>query len=837
MAKKAFQIQGMSCAACVRRVETGIESLDGVDHAAVNLATGKATVEFDAAVVNDLKIREKIEATGYTVIDLDPPAPEAEGKTTLLVGGMTCAACVRRVEMALQDVPGVKDAAVNLATSRATVVHGGQVVASELFRRAVENAGYEYLGLLAEKTEDPVEAARNRDIRDLKIKLSAGVGLSILIILGTMQPWFPFLHEIPRQIMLYALLVLSTPAVFWVGSRFFYGALKAALQRTADMNTLVTVGSLAAYGYSALVTLWPKFFVGSGLHPHVYFDGAAMIVTLVLLGRLLESKARGRTSDAIKRLMKLTPKTARVVRDGRELEIPVDLVVPDDLVLVRPGGRIPTDGIVDSGASAVNESMLTGESLPVAKQVGSEVFAGTINQSGSFTFRATKVGAETALAQIIRLVEEAQGSKAPIQRFADKVASVFVPVVMMLAVITFAVWYFGVPGHVFSRALLNFVSVLIVACPCAMGLATPTAVMVGTGLGAEHGILIKGGESLEKAYRLSTIVFDKTGTLTKGEPEVSDILADSDGQRTEMLEMAASLEALSEHPLAAAVVAKSRQEGIPLLPVDGFEALTGLGAAGTVAGRRILLGNRRLLREHGLETGELGRRAEDRVAAGKTCVYVAADDDLLGAICFADEIKDSARSAISRLQDMHLKVAMITGDRAETAQAIGSQLGITRIMAEVLPGDKAGEIRRLQDQGEVVAMVGDGINDAPALVTADIGVAIGAGTDVAVEASDITLIKDDLQLVSDSIRLSQLTMKVIKQNLFWAFFYNSLGIPIAAGVLYPFLGILLNPMFAAAAMAMSSVSVVGNALRLRRVWAKHNARPQVLSNLVLQSEH
>lgn len=821
MARKVIHVQGMSCAACVARIEQGIRSLEGVEDAAVNLATGNATVEYDPALVDEDAIKERIGEIGYETVDIEAKAGDLK-KTTLLVGGMTCAACVRRVEQALKSVPGVQDASVNLAASRATVTYTPGAVDIPTLSKTIEETGYEYLGLLEDRVEDPIEAAQKREIRELKLKITVGAVLSVLTMLGSMPHWFPFLHVIPQRVMLFSLLILTTPVVFWVGSRFITGAVKATRQKTADMNTLVAIGALSAYLYSAAATFFPDFFSGAGYELHVYYDGAAMIVTLVLLGRFLEMKARGKTSQAIKRLMKLAPKTARVLRDGKETDIPVEEVIHGDLILVRPGERIPTDGVVDSGSSAVDESMLTGESLPVTKERGSEVFAGTINQTGSFTFKATRIGAETALAQIIRLVEEAQGSKAPIQRFADKVASIFVPVVMLIAVITFLIWYFVVPDANFSRALLNFVSVLIIACPCAMGLATPTAVMVGTGLGAENGILIKGGESLEKIYKLTTVVFDKTGTLTRGAPEVTDIDPVPPASREELLGTAASIESVSEHPIAKAIVERAQQEGIALRRADAFEAISGLGARAIVDGRSVLIGNERLLREQGIPLGNVSNQKGNKAASAKTYVFVAVDGKLIGVLGLADGLRDSAKSAVSKLRGMGLDVAMITGDRSETAQRIAEEVGISRVMAEVLPGDKAGEVRRLQERGEVVAMVGDGINDAPALAAADVGVAIGAGTDVALEASDITLIKDDLNLVASSIRLSALTMKVIKQNLFWAFFYNTLGIPIAAGVLYPFFGILLNPMFAAAAMAMSSVSVVSNALRLRHLWKKEN---------------
>lgn len=818
MAKKIIHVQGMSCAACVRRVEAGIKDLEGVRDAAVNLATSKVAVEFDPGIVTEDAIKQKIEEIGYEPLDLDGAKGGGPQKTTLLVGGMSCAACVRRVETALKDVPGVEDASVNLASSRATVTHAPGRVDIETLRKVIEDTGYEYLGLLRETIEDPVEAARLRDLKELKLKLVAGIVLSSLVMIGSMPHWFSFLHAIPHRTLLFLLFALTTPAVFWVGSRFFKGAFKAARQKTADMNTLVAMGSSSAYIYSAFATFFPGFFSGAGVELNVYFDGAAMIVTLVLLGRFLEMKARGRTSQAIKRLMKLTPKTARVIRGEAEVDIPVEEVVHGDILVVRPGERIPTDGVVASGRSSVDESMLTGESLPVSKEPASEVFAGTINQSGSFRFEATKVGAETALAQIIRLVEEAQGSKAPIQRFADKVASIFVPVVMTIALITFLIWYFAVPDANFSRALLNFVSVLIIACPCAMGLATPTAVMVGTGLGAEHGILIKGGESLEKAYKLTTVVFDKTGTLTRGVPQVTDILINPMMERDEVLRLAVSIEAVSEHPLARAIVEKGRAEGIEPVEVEKFEALSGLGARGVVEGRMVLLGSEKLLDREGVDTGELGRQADQMVSSGKTRVFIVIDDEFAGIIALADALKESAPEAVSKLKKLGLELVMITGDRRDTARTIAREVGVDRTLADVLPAEKASEIRRLQTKGKIVAMVGDGINDAPALAAADIGVAIGAGTDVAIEASDITLIKDDLRLVASAIELSDLTMKVIKQNLFWAFFYNVLGIPVAAGILYPFFGILLNPMFAAAAMAMSSVSVVSNALRLRRLW-------------------
>lgn len=814
--KVHLHISGMSCAACVRRVEQGLAGLKGVSSAAVNFATQTATVDYDPAEIGMDQMAAKVRDLGYEVVGLDTSGGPALQKTTVSIGGMTCAACVRRVESTLETIEGTTDAAVNLATGKATVTHRPDWAGLDAVQKAVSDAGYTFLGASEERLDDPFEAVRIREIRELKIRFWTGVVLSIIIFMGSMQSWFPFLRPIPRQIMLVCLFVLTTPVVFWVGSRFIIGAIKAARQRTTDMNTLVAVGALSAYLYSSLAAFAPQLFAEAGVSLHVYFDGAAMIITLVLLGRLLEATAKGKTSSAIKNLMGLKPRTARVIRDGIESDIPIETVIRDDLIVVRPGEKIPTDGVVVSGSSAVDEAMLTGESIPVAKEAGSEVFAATINKSGSFTFKATRVGAETALAQIIRLVEEAQGSKAPIQRLADKVASIFVPVVFGIAILTFVIWYVLVPEPIFSRALLNFISVLIIACPCAMGLATPTAVMVGTGIGAENGILIKGGESLENAYKLTAIAFDKTGTLTQGAPEVTDIVCAEDRTEEEVLRVAVSIESVSEHPLAQAVAAKARERNIAPREVAGFEALSGLGARGVMDGKICILGNRRLIETEGIPVENLGQAADRLAGEGKTCVFVAETGRLMGLIGFLDPPKESAAEAIASLKAMGLRTVLITGDNERSARAIGEPLGMDQILSEVLPAGKVDAIKELQAEGHVVGMVGDGINDAPALTAANIGIAIGAGTDVAMEASDITLMRDDLTAVPEALRLSFMTMKVIKQNLFWAFFYNSLGIPIAAGILYPFFGILLNPVFAAAAMAMSSVSVVSNSLRLRR---------------------
>jgi Cu+-exporting ATPase len=815
--KVVIHIGGLHCASCVRRLEEGLGLQPGVRGVSVNLVSEKATVEFDASETDVSRLVKAVEEIGYDVLKVEEFPPSGLQKLTVSVGGMTCAACVRRVEQAIGMVAGVRDVSVNLATARATIVYDPLVWGGvDAVKLIILDSGYEYLGVLSEMGPDPVAAAREREIKDLQVRVTVGAVLSVILFLGSMQHWFPFLESIPRQVVLYILLVLTTPVVFWVGERFLVGAYKAARQKTSDMNTLVAVGALSAYFYSVAATLFPRFFTQADLMPHVYYDGAAMIVTLILLGRYLEAKAKGKTSQAIKKLMDLRPKLSRVVKDGVEKEVPVEELVRGELIVIRPGEKIPTDGVVFSGESSVDESMLTGESMPVLKTMGSKVFAATLNKSGSFQFQATGVGADTVLGQIVRLVEEAQGSKAPVQRLADRIASIFVPVVFIIGLITFLVWYFFVPEASFSRALLNFVSVLVIACPCALGLATPTAVMVGTGIGAERGILIKGGETLERAHQLTTVVFDKTGTLTRGEPVIRDIVTAGDATEEDILQVALSVEAVSEHPLAQAVIGEGRIRGLTPQKLDYFEAISGKGAKAVIEGKVCFVGNLRLMEERGITLQGLEGEVKARADQGETCVFVAEDDQVMGMLSFADLPRESAPPAIRLLKQMGLNIVMITGDHLPTAQAVGRSLGIDQILADVLPGEKDRAIKDLQAQGQVVAMVGDGINDAPALAAADIGIALGAGTDVAMEASDITLIRDDLTMVPAAIRLSLNTLKVIRQNLFWAFIYNIVGIPIAAGVLYPFSGILLNPEFAAAAMALSSVSVVTNSLRLRR---------------------
>jgi len=815
--KAVFHVGGLHCAACVHRLEEGLANQPGVREATVNLVTERATVVYDPTITNSDRLAKAVAEIGYEVRMVEESAREDRQKLTVSVGGMTCAACVRRVEQAILEVPGVQDVNVNLATARASLTYDSQMWGGlEAVRRVITDAGYEYLGIPDDMGDDPISRAREQEVGDLKRRVAVGTVLSVIIFLGSMQHWFPFLDAFPRSAVLYTLFILTTPVVFWVGERFLVGAYKAARQKTSDMNTLVAVGALSAYGYSTAATLFPGLFTQADLIPYVYYDGAAIIVTLILLGRLLEAKAKGRTSQAIRKLMDLRPKFARVIIEGEEKDVPVEKLVTGDLILIRPGEQIPTDGVVTSGESSVDESMLTGESVPVGKNVGSKVFAATLNKTGSFQFRTTGIGADTVFGQIVHLVQEAQGSKAPVQRLADRIASIFVPVVFVVALITFLVWYFLVPDASFSRALLNFVSVVVIACPCALGLATPTAVMVGTGIGAERGILIKGGETLEKVHHLTTVVFDKTGTLTRGEPVVQDIVPAGDTAAVDILQIALSVEAVSEHPLAQAVIRAGRARGLTPQPLENFEAVSGKGAKAVIDGKLCLVGNLRLMEEMNISLQGLEREVDARSERGETCVFVALHDRILGIVSFADQPRESALTAVKSLKQMGLKLMMITGDHPATAQAVGRSLGIAHIMAGVLPGDKAKTIQGLQAQGQVVAMVGDGINDAPALAAANIGIALGAGTDVAMETSDITLIRNDLDMVPAAIRLSLNTLKVIRQNLFWAFIYNIVGIPIAAGVLYPFGGILLNPEFAAAAMALSSVSVVSNSLRLRR---------------------
>ena len=806
-------MRGMSCAACVRRIEQGISALQGVEKASVNLATQKLVVDFDPVKTDSGEILQKLHDIGYEGSPVVCEEASLHRAIMVRVGGMTCAACVRRVENALGKIPYVSDVSVNLATSMARLVYERQPETS-LIAQTLRDAGYEFLGMVTDETHEQTSLMLEEEVRNLKIKLCVGIVLSVAIHFGSMTELWGHLARVSDAVRLLVLFLLCTPVVFWVGHRFLYGAWKALKQKTADMNTLVALGALSAYIYSSLSVFFPSV-LSTSYPPVVYFDAASMIITLILLGRFLETRAKGRTTSAIKKLIGLKPQTARVIRDGVELEVQASALLTGDEIIVRPGEKIPTDGILIEGRSTVDESMLTGESMPVVKEIGNQVFGGTINNEGSFKFRVTKVGSETVLAQIIHLVEEAQGSKAPIQRVADRIAGVFVPIVILIASLTLAIWYFFVPGIAFSQALLNCVAVLVIACPCAMGLATPSAVMVGTGLGAEHGILIKGGESLERVHHIDVMFFDKTGTLTKGRPQVRDLITAPGVTSTRIKDLALSLESPSEHPIGKAIVERLREDGGQLLEVVDWQYLPGLGISGTIHGREVMVGSLHFMESRSVDMGELSEKATGLSVEGSTLVVIAEDRQALGLIVVADSPRESAAASVARLKEMGLTVGMITGDNSAAAKAVASSLGIDIVKAQVLPGEKAGIIKEFQDKGYTVGMVGDGINDAPALTTADVGIAIGVGTDVAVEASDVTLIQDDLRLVAQVIHLSRMTMRIIKQNLFWAFFYNTLGIPVAAGLLYPWWGILLNPVYSAAAMALSSVSVVSNSLRLR----------------------
>lgn len=799
-------VLGMSCAACAMTIERGLRDLPGVREANVNFATTRATVLFDPALLDTDALVETVRKTGYDV---------AVSSVDLHIQGISCASCVLRIERSLQDLPGVVKAAVNLASGKVRVDYLSTEVGPGEIRKTIESAGYQVLdlpegagGVGSEKL------LREKEYNSVRKKVIWGGLLAVLIFLGSMRHWFPW---VPRFFQdFYVLWALATPVQFIMGAQFYRGAWGAFRHRTADMNTLIAVGTSAAYFYSVAVTLFPTLFRSTGIAAEVYFDTSAVIIVLILFGRMLEARAKGQMSEAIKKLMGLRPTTARVVRDGAEKDIPIDDVLVGDTLIVRPGEKIPVDGTVLDGRSSVDESMITGESLPVDKSPGDEVIGATINKWGTFRFRARKVGKDTALAQIIKLVQDAQGTKAPIQRLADRIAGYFVPAVISIAILTFVVWFDFGPAPRLTFALLNFVAVMIIACPCALGLATPTAVMVGTGKGAERGILIKSGESLETAHKIDTIVFDKTGTLTKGEPEVTDIIPVTGFGLEEVLALAGSAEKGSEHPLGQAVVRKARESGIPLEAPAAFKALEGLGVEARVMGQRVLVGSLKLARQSGLDFDGLVQKAEELALEGKTSAFVIADGKPAGLLAFADTLKESAAGSVGKLSQMGLDVIMLTGDDRGTALTIARKAGIERVIPEVLPGEKAEVVRKLQSEGRRVAMVGDGINDAPALVQADLGIAIGTGTDVAMESSDITLISGDPEAVASAIELSRRTIRTIRQNLFWAFIYNVIGIPVAAGVLYPFFGLLLNPMIASAAMAFSSVSVVSNSLRLRR---------------------
>ena len=758
--------------------------------------------------------------------------PLKERRKRFTVEGMHCASCVRLIERALTKTEGISQANVNLATNQATIVFDPQKVTDQKIETAVANVGYRAMIQEEIKDEAIVENEKQEELKDLRNKVIVSLGLGALILYGS----FPGLMSFAPALLTnpWAQLILAIPVQFWAGLTFYQASIPALKHRTANMDTLVALGTTVAFGSSTFIVLFPQIIASIGLTPMPYFDVATLVIGLILLGRYFEAKAKAGTSDAIKKLIGLQAKTARIVINGKEMDIPIDQVQIGDVIRVRPGEKIPVDGLLLEGESSIDESMITGESMPVDKIKGDTVVGATINKSGTFTYKATLVGQETMLAQIIKLVQEAQGSKAPIQRIADTISSYFVPIVIMLAFATFGLWYIFGPAQALLFALLNTVAVLIIACPCAMGLATPTAIMVGTGKGAENGILIKDAESLEIAHKINTIIFDKTGTITEGKPKVTDFefmdelenvqhslkwkLPKGMDIKTYILSLVTSLEKNSEHSLSEAIVEYGNKQGVKEFKAERFQAVSGHGVKGKVDGHTVVIGTKRLVeQEKVMKCAELDKLSEKLSEQAKTLAFVGIDGKNIALIAIADTIKESAKSGIQKLHENGIETILLTGDNLKTAQAIAIQVGIKKIIAEVLPDQKEAEVRKLQKEGKIVAMVGDGINDAPALAAADIGIAMGTGTDVAIEAADITLINKDLKSVASAIELSRKTMRTIRMNLFWAFGYNVILIPVAMGVLYPFFHLLLNPIFASAAMAMSSVSVVSNSLFLKRI--------------------
>ncbi|MDK8193168.1 heavy metal translocating P-type ATPase [Paenibacillus sp. UMB7766-LJ446] len=795
----SLQLSGMTCAACALKIEKVLNKLEGVSEANVNFAMEKATVTYDPSKADIGKMEASIEKLGYSTV---------KEAVDLELVGMTCAACALKIEKTLKKLPGVSTATVNFAMEVAHVEYNPADVSVTDMQKRVEKLGYQ--AVPKQEQSDPVER-RQKELSKQKRKLLISTILSFPLLWAmvshfsfTSWVWLPDLFMNP-----WFQLILATPVQFYIGRPFYIGAYKALRNGSANMDVLVSLGTSAAYFYSLYLTVVWAFEGGSVHHgPAMYYETSAVLITLVVMGKLFESLAKGRTSEAIKSLMGLQAKTAIVVREGQELTIPVEEVIAGDVVIVRPGSKVPVDGEVLEGLSSVDESMLTGESLPVEKKAGDAVIGATINKNGVLRIKATKVGKETALAQIIKVVEEAQGSKAPIQRVADVISGIFVPIVVGIAVVAFLVWYFIVTPGDFAGSLEKAIAILVIACPCALGLATPTSIMAGSGRAAELGILFKGGEHLEQTHKIDAIILDKTGTVTKGKPELTDVLVD--GDETEFLKLVGAAEKNSEHPLAEAIVAGIMERNIELPGTESFEAIPGFGIKATVNGKELLIGTRRLMDKFGVEAKQAYTTMSILEESGKTAMLVAIDKEYAGMVAVADTIKETSQAAVSRLKEMGIQVIMITGDNERTAKAIAAQVGIDHVLAEVLPEGKADEVKKLQAQGKKVAMVGDGINDAPALAMADIGMAIGTGTDVAMEAADVTLMRGDLSSIPDAIYMSRKTMANIKQNLFWALGYNTVGIPIAA------IG-LLAPWVAGAAMALSSVSVVLNALRLQRV--------------------
>ncbi|MBJ9979240.1 copper-translocating P-type ATPase [Bacillus sp. S70] len=797
-----LQISGMTCAACANRIEKGLKKVEGVHEANVNFALEKTKIMYDPTKTNPQQFKEKVESLGYGIVS---------DKAEFTVSGMTCAACANRVEKRLNKLDGVNKATVNFALESATVDFNPDEVNVNEMKSAITKLGYK----LEVKPDDQDASTDHRlqEIERQKKKFIISFILSFPL-LWAMVSHFSFTSFIYLPDMLmnpWVQLALATPVQFIIGGQFYVGAYKALRNKSANMDVLVALGTSAAYFYSVYLSIQS---IGSSEHmTDLYFETSAVLITLIILGKLFEAKAKGRSSEAIKKLMGLQAKTATVVRDGTEIKILIEEVVAGDIVYVKPGEKIPVDGEIVEGKSAIDESMLTGESIPVDKSIGDVVIGSTINKNGFLKVKATKVGRDTALAQIIKVVEEAQGSKAPIQRVADQISGIFVPVVVVIAIITFAVWMIFVTPGDFGGALEKMIAVLVIACPCALGLATPTSIMAGSGRSAEYGILFKGGEHLESTHRLDTVILDKTGTVTNGKPVLTDIIVADGFHEEEILRLVGAAEKNSEHPLAEAIVEGIREKKIDIPSSETFEAIPGFGIESVVEGKQLLIGTRRLMKKFNIDIEEVSKSMEELEREGKTAMLIAIDKEYAGIVAVADTVKDTSKAAIARLKKMGLDVVMITGDNTQTAQAIAKQVGIDHVIAEVLPEGKAEEVKKLQANGKKVAMVGDGINDAPALATANIGMAIGTGTDVAMEAADITLIRGDLNSIADAIFMSKMTIRNIKQNLFWALAYNALGIPIAA------LG-FLAPWVAGAAMAFSSVSVVLNALRLQRVKLK-----------------
>ena len=824
MLKETVAISGMTCAACASRIERSVGKLEGIASAAVNLATEKLSIEYDENVQSLDKIKEIIVKIGYGIVE------QTKAKVTIPIAGMTCAACASRIEKALGKAEGILEVSVNLATEKATVSYDPDKTRLSAIRQIIEKIGYTPLEIEKKAAVDEDKIRKEKEIKTLLYKFIVSAVFCVPLFYIAMAPMIPGV-DMPfpnwlrpmRYPLTYVIVqtCLTIPIVI-AGYKFYTVGFKALWQRSPNMDSLIAIGTTSAISYS----FYSAYLIITGpttgnfmAVDYLYFESAGVIITLIMLGKYLESVSKGKTSEAIKKLMGLTPKTAIVIQDGKEIEMPIDEVDIGDVILVKPGEKIPVDGVVTDGHTAIDESMLTGESIPIDKKAGDKVFAASINKNGMIRFRAEKVGGDTALAQIIKLVEDAQGSKAPIASMADTVSGFFVPMACAIALFSALAWF--IAGHTVVFSLTVFISVLVIACPCALGLATPTAIMVGTGKGAEYGILIKGGEALEMTHKVNTIVFDKTGTITEGKPEVTDIVTAQGIERDRLLQLVASCEKGSEHPLGEAIVKCAEKENMKFLELTKFEAIPGHGIEVELADVVALIGNRKLMDERGISLGSLTEDADKLAEEGKTPMFTAIDGKLAGIIAVADVVKASSLGAIKQLHKMGIEVAMITGDNKKTAAAIAKQVGIDRVLAEVLPQDKSEEVKKLQNEGKKVAMVGDGINDAPALAQADIGIAIGSGTDVAMESADIVLMKSDLMDVPTAIQLSRSTIRNIKQNLFWAFGYNTLCIPVAAGILYIFGGPLLNPMFAAAAMSISSVSVLSNALRLKRFKPYH----------------